>query len=177
MCHKLRRKSVEEKLHNAKLHELAKCSVKEEKRPGFYLTCARWPLTWPGLCSWSQYCVLSLVTTSDDTPLHTSTHMRIILEDCPRCQLIICVHGEIGIPSPCELSPWQKPPWTSERHTSLLLVSTNTTTEYPCSTLSHPQLSLLAERGEKLPRRQQAVNVVIQGGGEMGWLPEDHAVK
>ena len=92
--HKLGRRSVGERLHNTKVHVTSQMFRPQRKR--------RKTLVWHVLdlaCVHGHIigCVLSLVTTNDDTPPHT--HTRVILEHCPQRTSVLCVCMEIWIPS------------------------------------------------------------------------------
>ena len=100
------------------------------------LTCANNPL----------FMVTLLVTTNDDTPPYTHTYYTRTLWMSVLC---VCPLWKYKYLLLCELSPWRKPPWTSERYTSLLLVLMSSTTDQPCPTLSHPPSCQYLQLGDE----------------------------
>ena len=79
---------------------------------------------WPGLCSWSHYWLCVVISYHQWWHTHTHTHVLYWNTVHNERQFFVCVWKYEYLPFLCELSPWQKPPWTSEGHTLFLCEQT-----------------------------------------------------
>ena len=82
---------------------------------------SQWKEKRPGLCSWL------FVVISYHQWWYTSTHTHVLYWNTVHNehQFFVCVWKYEYLPFLCELSPSQKPPWTSEGHTLMTETSMN----------------------------------------------------